>query len=431
MKYVWDAENRLIAVQPENPQTANDKQVEFTYDYMGRRIKKAIYAWDPVGEEWESTATFERRFVWAGWLMLAEWDDSNDEVRSYTWGLDLSQSLEGAGGIGGLLAVHDADAAEDYVYTYDANGNVGQLVAWESGYGGATGDGWHADRLVAHYDYGPYGNIVNDTSGYTYADDNSFRFSTKPFDHETGLGSWPLRPYDPRIGRWLTRDPAVEAGGLNLYAYVLNDPLLRVDPLGHEQGPATTQQSGWTIELVNGPTGLTDCTTGFAVQVQYTVPIPAGVTHLIQVAACTKEELQRHGGAITQVTTHILDGSYIEPGRVGQPIKQPDTLQLGILPNARESARKPCFVHFHCKYTRGFAKLPEQYAGVSVSNERISKEGHGDWLKRLVKVDTTTLNYVIYRPCDCLPGLPAPIQLCGFEHLTISGLGTWGAACIE
>lgn len=38
--------------------------------------------------------------------------------------------------------------------------------------------------------------------------------------------------YDPSVGRWLNRDPAGESGGLNLYAYCLNDPVNRFDPLG-------------------------------------------------------------------------------------------------------------------------------------------------------------------------------------------------------
>jgi hypothetical protein len=40
------------------------------------------------------------------------------------------------------------------------------------------------------------------------------------------------RPYDPATGRWLSRDPIEENGGLNLYDYVLNDPTNSTDPLG-------------------------------------------------------------------------------------------------------------------------------------------------------------------------------------------------------
>jgi hypothetical protein len=40
------------------------------------------------------------------------------------------------------------------------------------------------------------------------------------------------RAYDPRDGRWLSRDPIEEAGGLNLYGYVGGNPVSYVDPLG-------------------------------------------------------------------------------------------------------------------------------------------------------------------------------------------------------
>ena len=100
-----------------------------------------------------------RKFVWggtdaAGWLMLMELDGSDNLVRKYTWGLDLAgqhgsvNSLESAGGIGGLLAVAQAQVgggsasggvdAGDYVFTYDANGNVAQVLDLSAG-SAATG----------------------------------------------------------------------------------------------------------------------------------------------------------------------------------------------------------------------------------------------------------------------------------------------------
>jgi RHS repeat-associated protein len=49
---------------------------------------------------------------------------------------------------------------------------------------------------------------------------------------DTGLVLAPYRAYDPETGRWLSRDPIGENGGINLYGYVGNNPVNRKDPLG-------------------------------------------------------------------------------------------------------------------------------------------------------------------------------------------------------
>ena len=72
------------------------------------------------------------------------------------------------------------------------------------------------------------------------AEANPFRFSTKYLDsHDLGLPEtacqlyyFGYRHYDAITGRWLSRDPLNEQGGLNLYAYCSNDPVNAVDPLG-------------------------------------------------------------------------------------------------------------------------------------------------------------------------------------------------------
>ena len=137
---------------------------------------------------------------------------------TYVWGLDLSQRVQGAGGIGGLL-LQDT-GTKTRLYTYEANGNVGQLVD------GTTG------AVVAHYAYDPFGTTL--TASGTAADANPFRFSTKYTDDDTGLLYYGYRFYSPTLGRWLTRDPIHERGGINLYAFVLNRPNNFIDVLGLE-----------------------------------------------------------------------------------------------------------------------------------------------------------------------------------------------------
>jgi len=77
---------------------------------------------------------------------------------------------------------------------------------------------------------GPFGEVIRATG--PMAKVNPFRFSTQYQDDETDLIMYPARPYNPSTGRWLTRDPAEEDGGPNLYGFVGNDPIAAVDPFG-------------------------------------------------------------------------------------------------------------------------------------------------------------------------------------------------------
>ncbi len=237
------------------------------YDYLGRRVYKQVRAYwddnpDPQVTHLVWTTIEERRFVWDGEKMLAEIDELNEgglgvpPARQFTWGLDLAgqngavNSLEGAGTIGGLLAVHQEYedhvlpdelgdvAAGDYIFFYDGNGNVGQLVDYQD-LGTEDSDyTWDPVRLAAAYEYDPYGAasaLVGD-----YAKANRFLFSTKPFDPETGFGVWHYRIYSPRLGRWISRDPIGERGGVNLYGYVGNCATVVIDPVGLKTYVATT-----------------------------------------------------------------------------------------------------------------------------------------------------------------------------------------------
>ena len=106
-------------------------------------------------------------------------------------------------------------AGVDYSYLYDGKGNVTALI-----------DG--SQSVVSTYTYDVFGNLMSRTGSL----DQQFMFSTKSYDENIGLYYYGYRFYSPSIGRWITRDPLGEVGGINLYGFVHNDPVNLVDPLG-------------------------------------------------------------------------------------------------------------------------------------------------------------------------------------------------------
>ena len=205
----WDGENRLISVTK-----ADGTQVTNVYDGLSRRVRKT--------SKKGATVLSDTGFVYDGWNVIAEYNLASGSpalTAVNTWGLDLSNSRQGAGGVGGLLARTTGGATRSY--TFDGNGNVSELV---------NGTG----TLAGHYEYGPFGQttaqIDSDASGAVGS--NPYRFSTKPLDAESGLYYYGYRYYNPVDGRWINRDPLGERGGLNRYVVVGNNAVNVLDILG-------------------------------------------------------------------------------------------------------------------------------------------------------------------------------------------------------
>ena len=167
--YTWDLVDRLVDVRTRTDvglPTDLLVKVAFEYDSQDRRISKKVYRWDTGQGDWNATPETYIKFVWSGWLLIAELDgnDSNALLRSYTWGQNMG------GGVGGLLSVTDHTRSKTYHAARDGNGNVTALVD-------ATGE------TVAAYEYAPNGQPTNiDALDEAAADVSRFLFSTKYYD---------------------------------------------------------------------------------------------------------------------------------------------------------------------------------------------------------------------------------------------------------
>ncbi len=87
---------------------------------------------------------------------------------------------------------------------------------------------------VNAYDYDPYGNILNQTTGAA----NPFQYAGGYFESSTGLVKFGTRYYNPSLGRWTQQDPVGGSLGnpdtLNRYVYASDDSVNETDPSGRQ-----------------------------------------------------------------------------------------------------------------------------------------------------------------------------------------------------
>ncbi len=190
----YNQDDRLASVAVENGGPSATYQ--YFYDAFGQRVHKqkqgrgpsTMYHYDDAGrllEETDSTS--------GGAKLLADY--------IYLGNLPIAMLTPG-----GLLFLHS-----DRLGTVQSATTTSQGVAW---------------RVL----YKPYGETkpLEDTAT------QNLRFPGQYADAETGYYQNGLRDYDPILGRYLESDPIGLLGGLNTYAYAMDNPLKLIDPMGTE-----------------------------------------------------------------------------------------------------------------------------------------------------------------------------------------------------
>jgi len=181
--FTWDFENRLNQVV--NPGVGT---TTFKYDPFGRRIQKS----GPLGTT---------NYLYDGINLIEEVDNAGNVLARYTQTRTLDEELSELRS--GTTSYYEADALSSITSLSNSAGS-----------------------LANTYTYDSFGTLTASTGSLV----NPFQYTGREFDQETGIYFYRARYFDQNIGRFLSEDPAED--DLNLYAYVQNNPVNFVDPLG-------------------------------------------------------------------------------------------------------------------------------------------------------------------------------------------------------
>ena len=189
-----------------------DKLYSVTSDFPSEG--NATYQYDGAGKRRQKTAGgTTTKYRWdRGWNVLNEEDNLGSLMLTRVINSPLAET---AGILGDVAGTNPATGA----YRYYASDHLGSTRGLYDGSKSALGS----------YEYSPYGEVYASTGSVSNI---TRRYTGHDWDDAAELYYAPYRYYAPGLARWITRDPLGTIDGPNVYAYVGDSPILRVDRLG-------------------------------------------------------------------------------------------------------------------------------------------------------------------------------------------------------
>jgi RHS repeat-associated protein len=233
----WDFLERLHATARQSVNSGTPQTTYYQYDVQGQRARKITE--NQAGAGVEPTKRSQRIYV-TGIEIYREYDIAGAadlERQSYHVMEDKRR----------IAMIETRSQGDD--------GTAVRLVRYQFGnhLGSASIETDESARVISYEEFHPFG-----TTSYQATDKSikaaakRYRFTGMERDEENGLSYHGARYYMPWLGRWCSADPIGIGDGVNLYAYVKNDPVRKNDPsgtLGDDPGKHVVQkgENVWNI----------------------------------------------------------------------------------------------------------------------------------------------------------------------------------------
>lgn len=240
----YDAVAGVAFAHDDNGNLQTDGSQTFFHDHLNRlvRIERsgtlvATYAYDAVGRRIAKfLPTEEVRFYHDVAHCIEERNAFDTTLRQFVYGIRIDEPIELKSG------------ANRFYYHCNSIGSVYALTD-------------AAGSVVERYDYQAYGKTtILAADGVTAlpssALGNSYTFTARRLDLESGLHYYRARYFSATLGRFIQRDPLGYVDGMGLYEYTNSNSINEIDPFGTDSiGRSIGEFIGGTVGGIVGVVG--------------------------------------------------------------------------------------------------------------------------------------------------------------------------------
>ena len=302
--YTYDYENRLTKVEIQKKDKV--KIVSFTYDPFGRRLSKSVSHLslrgeaeaisneddDNDGDDEDKEHPRTTYYVYDNEDIILEYNHKGKVRARYVHGLGIDEPL--AVDLSSPLLRKEGIKGRSDVYYYHADG-LGSITALTDSKG----------KVAQRYEYDSFGKLKR----FGNKVKNVYTYTAREYDRETGLYYYRARYYDAKVGRFISKDPFPGfidlPQTLNYYAYVGNNPINWIDPIGLEYWSNVWRNFQTSNEVAPGilaPAGLGFVTGGSTAET-------LGTTTLLSWARSGFAGTTLGSASFTSLETGILAGA--------------------------------------------------------------------------------------------------------------------------